>query len=74
MAISSVRCPVAQTMVTVVTDLEGATTQVICSELDQPTGSCRIKRGAEQGGMLTQLLERLSEGTLGSRSVACHLL
>lgn len=73
MAISSVRCPVAQTVVTVVTDLEGATSRVICPELDDATGACRIKRSAQEGGRLSQLLERLSEGTLSSRNVACDL-
>lgn len=72
MAITSVHCPVLGSHVTRVTDLEGQTTQVICSELE-PSGLCRLKRQSQQGGPLSQLLERVSEGTLQTRDLHCIL-
>ncbi len=74
MTISSVRCPVLGTNVTRVTDLEGQTTKVICAEYDEPTGICRLKKNTSQGGLLSQLLERVSENTLASKSTRCGLL
>jgi hypothetical protein len=73
MPIVSVRCPVLGAKVTCVTDLEGETTQVICPEYEESTGMCRLKRNVSQAGMLGQLLERVSEETLDSRTTRCVL-
>lgn len=73
MAISSIRCPVLGAHVTRVTDLEGNVTRIICAEYDQSDGSCRLKKSAREGGPLTQLLERMSEDTLDTRSTLCVL-
>lgn len=68
MAMTSIRCPVLGAYVTCVTDLEGAMTRIICAEYDESTGSCRLKKAALEGGPLAQLLERMSEDTLNTRS------
>lgn len=73
MAVTSVRCPVAQATVTRVIDFEGATTRVICPEYEEPTGVCRLKKSALEGGPLSQLLDRLSEETLDRRGTRCDL-
>ena len=73
MAITSVYCPVLGSHVTRVTDLEGQTTKIICHELEEPAGVCRLKRQSQQGGPLSQLLERVSEGTLQTRDLHCML-
>jgi hypothetical protein len=73
MSINSVRCPVLGANVTRVTSLEGETTQIICAEYDEPTGMCRLKTNATQGGMLSQLLERVSEDALNTKSTRCVL-
>lgn len=73
MAMSSIRCPVLGANVTRVTDLEGSVTRVICTEYDGSTGACRLKQSALAGGPLAQLLERMSEDTLDTRSTVCVL-
>ena len=73
MAIKSVQCHVLQANVTVVTDLEGAISRVICPEYDAPFGICRLKQSAASGGPLSQLIERVSEETLNSRSTRCDI-
>ena len=73
MAITSVTCPVAHSMVTRVTTFEGETTRVICPEYEEPSGICRLKMSAREGGPLSQLLDRLSEDTLDRRSMRCEL-
>ena len=73
MAIKSIRCPVLSAHVTCVTDLEGSVTRIICDESDESTGSCRLKRTALEGGPLAQLLERMSEDSLDTRSTLCVL-
>jgi hypothetical protein len=74
MAMISVRCPVLAAHVTQVTDLEGAVTRIICTEYDASDGSCRLKTSAREGGPLGQLLERVSEDTLDTRSTRCVML
>jgi hypothetical protein len=59
--------------VTRITDFEGVPVSIICAEYEQPSGICRLKRNALDGGPLSQLLERVEENTLGSRSTRCHL-
>lgn len=71
MAITSIRCPVLGAHVTKVTDLEGTVTQIICAEYDPSDGTCRLQQSVREGGPLAQLLERMSEDTLGTRSTIC---
>jgi hypothetical protein len=73
MAIASVRCPVLRADVAFVTDLEGEVTRVICAEYEEHTGICRLKKNVSEGGALSQLLERVSEHTLDTRSTRCDL-
>ena len=73
MAIVSVRCQVLGASVTRVTDLEGEVTALICPEFEEPTGICRLKKNARQGGPLSQLLERVSEDALETRTTRCNL-
>ena len=74
MAIRSVHCPVLGAHVTQVTDLEGAVTRIICTEYEASGGTCRLKTSAREAGPLGQLLERVSEDTLDTRSLRCVLL
>lgn len=73
MGISSVQCPVLGANVTRVTDLEGEMTNMICAEYDEPTGICRLTKSAARGGMLSQLLEGVSEETLETKNMRCDL-
>ena len=73
MAMTSIRCPVLGAHVTRVTDLEGTVTRIICAEYEESSGTCRLKKTALEGGPLGQLLERMSEGTLDTRSTLCVL-
>ena len=73
MAITTVHCPVLGAHVTRVTDLEDEVTQLVCPEYEEPTGICRLKQSTRDGGPLSQLLERVSEDTLVSRSTRCAL-
>jgi hypothetical protein len=73
MATASIRCPVLGPHVTRVTDLEGNVTRIICPEYVPSTGTCGLKTSALEGGPLSQLVTRLSEGTLASRSSLCEL-
>jgi hypothetical protein len=70
MAITHIRCPVLGAHITRVTDFEGNVTRIICAEYET-SGSCRLKKSAREGGPLSQLLERMVEKTLDSRSTAC---
>jgi hypothetical protein len=73
MAITSVHCSVLHRTVTRVTDLEEKVVRIICPEYEEPSGGCRMKKAAFQGGRLSQLLERAAEGTLDSRTTRCDL-
>lgn len=73
MPIASVRCPVSGANVTRVTDFEGEPTLIVCAQYDEPTGICRLKQGAADGGPLSEFLERVSEETLASKSLLCDL-
>jgi len=73
MGINLVRCPVIGANVSRVIDLEGDTTKIICAEYEEHTGICRLKKSASRGGMLSQLLERVSEDTLDTKSTRCVL-
>ena len=73
MSIYSTYCPVLQATVTRVADFEGTVTRVFCPEYEPSTRSCRVKMQASGGGPLSQLLERLAEGTLDHRGYRCDL-
>lgn len=73
MAMTSIRCPVLGAQVQKVTDLEGNVTRIICAEYEPSTGACRLKKAALDGGPLAQLLARMSEDTLDTRSMLCVL-
>ena len=73
MAFTSVHCPVLGAAVTRVTDLENEVTQLICPEYEESVGICRLKQSARDLGPLSQLLKRLSENSLMSRSMRCDL-
>ena len=72
MAIKSRRCHVARADVSVITDLDDRVIRVICPDYG-PSGNCRLKLKALEGGLLSQLLERVSEGRLDSRTMRCDL-
>ena len=73
MAIVSTWCPVLGSHVTRVTDFENHITRIICGEYEEAGGACRAKQRVLEGGPLGQLLERVSEDALGSRSTQCIL-
>ena len=73
MAINAVWCPVLQTHVTCVTDLEGAVVTVICYEYDETAHTCRMKQAALKGGPLSQLLARVSENALTGAMATCAI-
>ena len=73
MAIEVVRCPVLAASVTRETDLEGMITRVICTEFEPSTGHCRLKKSALEGGPLSRLIIRTSEGILATRGEHCLL-
>jgi hypothetical protein len=73
MGMKSLRCSVRQTAVTVVTDLEGEITKVICPEYERATGLCKIRAAALRGGALSQLLDRLAASSLDRRAARCDL-
>jgi hypothetical protein len=73
MGINQVRCSVIGATVSRVVDFEGETTRIICAEYDEQTGICRLKKTASKGGMLSQLLERVSEDSLDTKNTRCVL-
>jgi hypothetical protein len=73
MALHPVHCAVLHATVTRETDLEGEVTRVICPEYEEATGICRLKRRVQESGPLGQLLERVSEESLETRSTQCVL-
>ncbi len=72
MALHSILCPVLGGHITLVTDLEGMTSQVICPEYEESGGTCRLKKAARQGGPLSEFLERAREEALANRSTRCN--
>lgn len=73
MPINPVHCPVAHTDVFRITNLEGATIRIVCSEFEDATRTCRMKALAGEGGPLGRLLERAREGTLDAHDLRCVL-
>ena len=73
MAIKSVWCPVLQTHVTHITDLEGRVVWVVCYEFEEATRTCRMKRRALESGPLAQLLTHVSDDGLANPLVSCAI-
>jgi hypothetical protein len=73
MPISTMQCPVSHTVVLRVTDLEGATIRMLCTQYDELTGGCRLKARTGNDGPLAQLLQRAEEDTLAEHSMRCQL-
>jgi hypothetical protein len=73
MAMTSVHCNVIGANVPRVTDLEGTVTQIVCALYDPGAGLCRVKQSALAGGPLSQLLQRMAEGTMASHGTRCEL-
>ena len=73
MAITTVRCHVLSATVTLITDLEGEVSRIICPKYHEPTGSCRLLSAADTGGPLSRLLERVADDQLARRGTRCHL-
>jgi len=73
MNLKLVHCSTIQALVSVVTDLEGAVSSVICPEYLDATRSCRLKMEGTSGGPLSRLLERVSGHTLGTHGHRCDV-
>ena len=73
MPIESVYCHVLGGHITRITGLEGESVRIICPQYEEPTGDCRLKKAGRQGGTLSQLLERVADGALDTKSISCHL-
>jgi hypothetical protein len=72
MALHSILCPVLGAHITLVTDLEGITSEVICPEYEESGGTCHLKKTARQAGPLAEFLERAREDALDSRGTRCN--
>ena len=73
MTITSAWCSVQQATVSRMMTFEGDVSTVICPEFDPVTRTCRLKKAASLGGPLSQLITRVSEGTLADLAPRCHL-
>ena len=71
MSLERIWCPVVAAQISRVTNLEGDVTSVICPDYEAETGLCRRRAAVRKGGPLSQLLERVSEGTLSDSSARC---
>ena len=73
MTITSVWCSVRQATVSRRMTFEGDVSTVICPEFDPATRTCRLKKAANPEGPLSQLIARVSEGTLADSAPRCNL-
>jgi hypothetical protein len=71
MAMRSIRCPVLKAHVTRVEDFEGEVIGIICPEYEESSGTCRLMTAAFDSGPLGQLVERVADETLSTRSRLC---
>ena len=74
MAIKSTYCHVREGQVSVITDLEGVLTRLICPDYEPSSGTCRIRAGVLGNGPLSQLLQRVDDDTLDKPAARCALL
>jgi hypothetical protein len=73
MALTSSWCCVLQKNVTRVTNLEGEIVSVVCPEFEVPTGICRLKKSAFQGGLLSEFLRHADENAIENPEPRCTL-
>ena len=73
MTFTSTWCSVQQATVSRMMTFEGDVSTVICHEFDPVTRACRLKKAASLEGPLSQLIARVSEGTLADPAPRCHL-
>ena len=73
MTITSAWCSVQQATVSRIMTFEGDVSTVICPEFDSVTRICRLKKAASLAGPLSQLIARVSEGTLADPAPRCNL-
>jgi hypothetical protein len=73
MAIETVWCSVLHGGVTRVTNLEGEVVSIHCPEYIKREAICRLKSMSHRGGPLAQLLEQVSQDTLGRPTIRCDL-
>jgi hypothetical protein len=73
MALTSIWCCVLQRHITRVTNVEDEIVSVVCPEFQAPTGICRLKTSALQGGLLSDLLRRGDENSLENPAPRCTL-
>jgi hypothetical protein len=71
MSLQSIWCPISRSHISRVTNLEGEVTTVICPDYEAATGLCRRRTAVLKDGPLGQLLERVSEETLGDPTTRC---
>lgn len=70
MSASTVRCHILEGDVTVVSDLAGSVTNVICPEFNRLTHTCHKKRHDQ--GFLTNIAARVADRLSGSRANYCE--
>ena len=77
MSLTSLWCCALQRSVTRVTNVGGEVVAVICPEVEEATGACRLKTSALRDGMLADLLrkgdETLTEKPPPRCTIAPHL-
>jgi hypothetical protein len=73
MPITTTWCSVLKANVTKVTTLEGEVTTLNCREFEPVTKTCRLRKMTRLQGPLSQLLERVSEGTLADPAARCDV-
>lgn len=65
-------CPILGAQVTLVKNVTGGVTRVVCAEYDQTNGTCRFKRSRRHPGPLLKLLSA-HQARRRARKAACVL-
>lgn len=72
--IQTAYCHVINDDVTLLVDMEGAISSVVCPDYDPVGHVCRRKRRDLGDGPLAQLIDRSSEHRLAERGERCHFV
>ena len=65
------RCPVGNTVATLVSDFEGTITMVICPDDQYGSGTCALRRRGRDAGPLTDFIDRVSTRTVADATNRC---